>query len=358
MAEEDTVDTVDIAKNVDIKPESGEEITTSVDESVTTVDQVTAKLEELGVDSDMIKKIKEMGAEMVKDLAGLQEKDLTDAGMPILKARKLIAVLVPTSGANIDPNKELADNEKPSSAQVTGFAGALGIDPTTLMLLMNGQGGDMDLSSMISIDVVVNGYNPKLRNMFLMIMGQIEERLGVPIVVIDSDGAVNRSLTAEYIEGLEESRDSAENNIYFDIESVPHEVINVGVDAQSIYDADPLMPDKALQKSGMGTGRVNWNGVPLEVRQVAYFAVTETKEIKPTSDGHQTWLRGHMKPGVNRLIFHGRAPQAISAYNEAARTGSLPTLRVMLSRNPRSKEIMPRRRKSNPSDLLTGIGSE
>ena len=351
---EDT-DTADIVEKGDVEPElAGEEVTVNVDESVTTVDPVTAKLEELGVDGEMIEKIKEMGAETVEDLAGLQEKDLIDAGMLVLKARKLIAVLVPTKSVDIDPNKELAEGEKLSSAQVTGFAGALGMDQTTLMLLMNGQGGNMELSSMIPIDIIVNGYNPKLRNMFLMIMGQIEERLGVPIVVIDSDGAVNRSLTIEYIEGIEEGRDPAENNIYFNEKGVPHEVIRVGVDARSVYDADPLMPDKALQKSGMGTGRVNWNDVPLEVRQVAYFAV-KTGEIKPTSDGHQTWLRSHMKPGASRLVFHGRAPKAIKEFNEAARTGSLPTLRVMLSRSPRSKEIMPRRRSTDTSGL-TGIG--
>jgi hypothetical protein len=116
------------------------------------------------------------------------------------------------------------------------------------------------------------------------------------------------------------------------------------VDAQSVNDADPLQPEKALQKNGMGTGRINWTGVPLEVRQVAFFAATKTHEIDPNNDAHLTWLRDHMKKGAQRLVFHGQAPKAISEYNEAYRTGSLPTLRVMLSRGPRRKETMPRRR--------------
>ncbi len=327
------------------------EVTTEI------VDPVTARLKELGVDDEMIGKIKEMGAETVEDLAGIQEKDLTDIGMPRLQARKLIAVLAPIGSTSVDANKELEEDEEPSKAQVTGFAGALGADPTALLLLMSGQGGDMDLSGMIPIANLVNGYNAKRRDMFLMIMGQVERRLGVPIVVIDGDGAVNKPLTVEYIEGLEEGRDPADNNIYFDESGIPHEVIRVGVDAQSIYDADPLMPTKALQKSGMGTGRVNWKDVSLEVRQVAYFAATKTKEIDPSNDAHQAWLRDHMKPDANRLVFHGQAPRAIGEYNEAARTGSLPTLRVMLSRNPRRQEIMPRRRRANPLDL-TGIGAE
>jgi hypothetical protein len=321
------------------------------------IDPVSAKLQELGItDEKTIEQIKALGANTVEDLTGLQLADLTGIGMPVLQARKLIAVLAPAkSTTDIDPNKELAENEEPTRAQVTGFAGSLGIDPTALFLFMNGQGGDMDLSGMVPIKSVVEGYNPKFRNMFLVIMGQIENRLGVPIVVIDDDGAINRPLTIEYIEGLEEGRDSAENNIYFDEGSNPHEVVRVGVDAQSIYDADPLVPSKALQKSGMGTGRVNLKGVSPEVRQVAFYAATVTNEINPANDGHMAWLRDNMKPGAKRLIFHGQAPRAISMYNEAARTGSLPTLRVMLSRSARRPEIMPRRRRKNALDL-TGIG--
>lgn len=330
----------------------------SINEASAVVDPVTAKLKELGLSDEMIAKIKEMGAEKVEDLNRLVEKDLTDAGMPRLQARKLIVILAPSvESISPDPHKELAEDEEPTKAQVAGFAGALGADPTALLLLMSGQGGDMDLSGMIPIASLVNGYSPKRRDMYLMIMGQVERRLGVPIVVIDGDGSVNRPLTIEYIEGLEEGREPADNNIYFDDKSIPHEVIRVGVDAQSIYDADPLMPTKALQKSGIGTGRVNWKDVPLEVRQVAYYAATRTNEIDPNNDAHQAWLRDHMKPGANRLVFHGQAPRAIGEFNEAARTGSLPTLRVMLSRSARRPEIMPRRRRSSPADL-TGIGAE
>jgi hypothetical protein len=192
--------------------------------------------------------------------------------------------------------------------------------------------------------------------MFLMVLGQVEGQLGVPIIVIDDNGAVNKALTIEYIEGLQEGRDPAQDNIYFDADSEPHEVIRVGVDAQSIYDADPVDPTRALQKNGMGTGRVNWNGVPLDVRQVAYYAATQTNEIDIKNDGHLSWLRDHIKgAATKRLVFHGLASRAIGVYNEAVRTGATPTLKVMLSRGPRRVEIMPRRRRSAPRDL-TGIG--
>ncbi|OGF37250.1 hypothetical protein A2531_02785 [Candidatus Falkowbacteria bacterium RIFOXYD2_FULL_34_120] len=324
---------------------------------MTKKDEMTKKLEELGVTEEQIAKIKdELGAENVEDLNSLTEDDLIGIGIKPIPARKIITALTPTT-PKADPTKELAENEEPSADQVAGFAGILGADPTALMLLMSGQGGDMDLSSMMPIAGLVAGYNPKRRDLYLTIMGQVERRLGVPIVVINGDGSIDRELTTEYIEGLEEGREPAENNIYFDSEGIPHEVIRVGVDAQSIYDADPLNPSKALQKSGMGIGRVNWSDISLEVKQVAFYAVTKTREIDPNNDAHLSWLRDHIKKGVNRLVFHGQAPRAIAEYNEAARTGSLPTLRVMLSRSPRRQEIMPRRRKSSPRDL-SGIGMD
>lgn len=321
-------------------------------------------LTELGVDAKIAAKIiEELGATSVEDLALLTESDLTaeGIGMKTLQARALVQKLNPapvapsTSEASVDPTKELGDDEAPSSAHMAGFAGAMGMDPMTMMMFMQGQ--DVDVAGMFPIAMVVDGYNPKLRNMFLMVMGQFEQRLGVPIVVIDSNGSINKRLTVEYIEGLEEGRDPAENDLYFDEDSTPHEIIRVGVDAQSIYDADPLDPTKALQKSGMGIGRVNWSKTSLEVKQVAYYAATKTNELDPKNDGHMSWLRDHMKDGANRLTFHGQAPRAIAMYNEAARTGSLPTLRTMLSRNARRKEIMPRRRRTSPRDL-TGVGMD
>jgi hypothetical protein len=335
-------------------------VETTAETTSTTNNAISERLTSLGVSPEFITKIvTDLGAATVEDLSGLTEEDLVGIGMKKLPTRSLLAKLEPAAKpaevaptTKIDPNAELAEDEKPSKAHMSTFAGALGADPMMLMMLMNGQGGDMDLSGMIPIPAMVDGYNPKRRDMYLMVMGQVEQRLGVPIICINADGSINRALTVEYIEGIEEGREPAENNIYFDSEGEPHEVIRVGVDAQSIYDADPLNSEKALQKSGMGFGRVMWNGVSLEVKQVAWFAVTKTKEIDPKNDGHMAWMREKMKPGVNRLVFHGQAPLANSEYNAAARTGSLPTLRVMLAKSTaRRPEIMPRRRATTPRDL-------
>ncbi len=299
-----------------------------------------------------------LSAEQIKQASG----STLMAAIKIVKAFSLpVAAALPTSEPVPALDAEIPEGAKPSQQQVNNFATSLGMDPGTLSMMMmagmasNSGTGGMDISSMVPVPQIVAGYSPKVRNMFFMIMGTLEARLGAPIVVINSDGSVNQPLTVEYIMGLEEGREPADNNIYFDSTSVPHEVIKVGVDAQSIYDADPLDSTHALQKNGMGIGRVNWNGTSLEVRQVAYYATSRTKEIDPTNDAHLTWLRDHVRPTATRLIFHGQAPRAIGEFSEASRTGSLPTLRVMLTRGPRKTETMPRRRSGTPRDLA-GIG--
>jgi hypothetical protein len=318
-------------------------------------DALKTKLTDLGLSEGQVTQLEEKsGAKTAEDLAMLSDAEIVMySGCTPIAAKKVAAAFAPApvatmTSASVDPNAELDEDAKPSAAQVNGLASSLGIDSSVLMMMFaggaSGMGSDLDISGMIPVARVVEGYNPKVRNMFLMLMGQIESRHAVPVVIINNDGSVNKALTSEYIEGLDEGREPAENNIYFDEAGQPYEAIKVGVDAQSVYDADPLSPEKALQKNGMGFGRINWSGVSLEVRQVAFLATMKTKEIDPTNDAHLTWLRDHMKKEARRLVFHGQAPRAIAEYNEAYRTGSLPTLRVMLSRGPRRKETMPRRR--------------
>lgn len=324
---------------------------------------------EFGLNEEQVGKLAAEGVVIEADLALLSDDKIKHVtGCGLIAAIKIHAAFAPVplsappppSGeATLPLDAEIPEGTKPSPAQVNNFASALGMDQNMFSMFMmmgvaNQAGVGMDLSGMIAVPQVVAGYTPKYRSMFWLAMEQIENRVGVPIVVINGNGSINRELTVEYIMGLEEGRDQAENNIYYDSTGAPYEVIAVGVDAESIHDADPLDSTRALQKSGMGIGRVNWTGVSDEVRQSAFFAV-KTGEINPKNDIHLAWLRDHVKPGSNRLVFQGQAPDAINKFNEARRTGTLPNLRVMLTRGPRKTEIMPRRRRTTPRDL-TGLG--
>ena len=330
------------------------------------------RLLSFGLSEDHVAKLTAEGVETEADLALLTADDLKGVlGCGLILAKKLhaafapvapVAATVPAAEPAVPPDAVIPDGANPSPALVNTFATSMGIDANMLSMFMltgmtGGTGMDMDFSSMLPIPQIVAGYNPKLRNMPYMIMGQVEKRLGTPIVVINADGSVNPDMTVKYVMSLEEGFEPATDGVHYDDEGQPYEVIRVGVDAQSIYDADPLVPTRAIPKSGIGHGRVNWNHVSLEVRQVVFYAATQTGELDANDEAKTSWLRDHINPASTRLGLRGQCPKALSAYNEAARTGSLPTLRVMLGRGPRKPEAMPRRRPATPRDVA-GIGRD
>ncbi len=308
-------------------------------------DELKQELKQLGLTDDQITAVENsLGVTVREDMAFVTAEMLKELGVKPVLAAKLLKHFAPADAAPVTA----ATGDKPSKADVEKYAGQLGMDSSMLMAFMfagagNGAGMDMDLSSFLPLGNIVSGYSPKRRDMSLMVMGQIERRLGTPIVIINSDGSVNSALTEKYILSLEEGFEPAEDGVYYDETGAPYEVVRVGVDAQGIYDADPIDSTRALQQNGMGIGRINWHNVPLDVRQVVFFA-TRSGELSAGDESKLQWLRTNIKAETKRLDLRGEFPKAIALFNDANRTGSLPTLRVTLGRSPRRKETMPRRR--------------
>ena len=104
-------------------------------------DPVTAKLKEVGIADDAIGKIKALGAETVDDLSNLVETDLTGVGVPILKARKVVASLAtPVAPAAPATNAEVNfDTILPTVPDDTSWlnslraGGVLKIEDSTVM---------------------------------------------------------------------------------------------------------------------------------------------------------------------------------------------------------------------------------
>jgi hypothetical protein len=235
---------------------------------------------------------------------------------PVVAATPVAPTTPPAPAVNIEA--EIPEGAKPTTAHINQFANTLGMDSGLLTMLllggMTGNGGisgGMDLSGLIPVSQIVAGYNPKVRNMYLMLMTSLEDNLGVPIVVINEDGSIHREHTTQYILDLQDNLPSAEENVYLDRDGLPFDIIKVGIDAQGIFDADPLDSTRSLSRNLVGLGRISWNGVSLDVRQVCYFAVTKTGEIKPDNNADITWLRDHIKPGCDmrepplRRLFRG-----------------------------------------------------
>ncbi len=320
--------------------------------------------EEFGLNDEQIGKLEAAGLKEATDFALLSGTQIAEiASVGVITALKIGQAFAPTPVFTA-PAAATSDSDDhpmtpPSKAEVNNFAGSLGMSSDVLMMVLMGNlagGGTngMDFSGLIPYGPLLLSYNPRRKDIAYQVLASLERQLGTDIIVINSDGSINRELTAQYIESLEQGYDSAPDNIYTDRNGELHEIVRVGVDAQSIADADPLDSTKALQQNGQGIGRIQWGGVSLDVRQTVYFAV-KTGEVGPANESSLVWLRDNVKPGMNRLILSRQAPKAIAMFNEASRTGNLPTLRVMLGRGPRKQEVTNRRRFTTPKDL-SGIG--
>ena len=106
----------------------------------TVVDAVAAKLKEFGASDDTVSKVKELGVETPEDIAELTEADLTAAGLPVVKARKLLDAVKPAKVADapvvsnaaleaVLPNVQ--DDESWLKALKTG--GVLKVDQSTVI---------------------------------------------------------------------------------------------------------------------------------------------------------------------------------------------------------------------------------
>ncbi|HMR74607.1 MAG TPA: hypothetical protein PKD61_05835, partial [Polyangiaceae bacterium] len=69
--------------------------TDAVVDTTPAVDAVAAKLKEFGASDETVAKVKELGVETPEDITELNEADLTAAGLPIVKARKLLDAVTP-----------------------------------------------------------------------------------------------------------------------------------------------------------------------------------------------------------------------------------------------------------------------
>lgn len=106
------------------------------------VDEVAAKLAEFSASDTTVAAVKALGVESVADLAELNEADLAGAGLPVVKARKLLAAVKPA------PN--VMDATVMGSAAFDGVLPGVGDDESWLKALKTGGVLKVDTSSVIA----------------------------------------------------------------------------------------------------------------------------------------------------------------------------------------------------------------
>ena len=75
-------------------------MTDTMDTTAAAPDEVAAKLISFGATDEIVAKVKELGVETPEDLSALTEDDLVGVGLPVVKARKLLADVTPAPAAS------------------------------------------------------------------------------------------------------------------------------------------------------------------------------------------------------------------------------------------------------------------
>lgn len=306
--------------------------------------------ETFGLNDAQVEAIEKLGVKEVTDMEMLTVEDLMGIeGVVVVTARKIVKHFVPTVQPAMAPDAATS-TAVPSEKEKDDFLKQTGMSSDVLSMIMlgnlsQGSGVQMDMTSIVPIPRILEGYNPKMVNIWWNVLGQVEAALGgTPIIVINEDGSINREETVAYITSLQTGFDAPEDDIFYGSDGIGRQLIKVGVDAQSVYDMDPLRPGVALPLAGMGFARVRWNDVGTDVRQLVYLATEVTHELDPDDPAQQQWLRDNIKPGVKRLNLAYQFPKANMQWNSANAMGTLPNLKVRLTRTGRKPELRPRAR--------------
>lgn len=129
---------------------------------------------------------------------------------------------------------------------------------------------------MMSVGELIANYDP--RNSTSLINRRLSDIFGGKcFVVFNNDGTPNvpasTKLAQELLDGY------TQRELYL-VNDVPCKTYGVGERPDQSFDENPLYPGRVLRPDGDcdQTNR-SWSGVPLEVRQVLYLAVKETKEL-------------------------------------------------------------------------------
>ncbi len=328
-------------------------------------EELKLELKGLGLTDEQIAAIETtLGVTSREDMLFVTSEMLTGLAVRPVAAAKLLKHFAPVVEPAIAPETPASTSATPSKKEMDEFTKQTGMGSDVVSMLLLGSLGQqngvpMDLTSIVPIARILEGYNPKIVNIWWNVLGQVENSLGgTPIIVINEDGGINKEETVAYISDLQTGFEAPSDDIYYSADGVGRQLIKVGVDAQSVYDMDPMNIGHALPQSGMGFGRIRWTGVGVDVRQIVYYAVAITRELSPNDAAQQQWMRDNIKEGVSRLTLARQFPIANQKWNEGNTMGTLPILKVRLTRTGRRPETRPRARTTVLPSQKANFGRE
>lgn len=182
-------------------------------------------------------------------------------------------------------------------------------------------------ASCMTAKELLERYNPK------EVENAVGERLqkisrGMRCIVFNDDGSVNVDKSAELIGDIQNELPELDKTL---VGGVPKQIFKVGERTDNYAEENPIYPGRVLRTGWTcdQTGR-SWEGVSLAVRQLLHIAVTETSElsIKSLDDAHNA-LDKAVSNDAEKII-RSRYQEASIYYDECAKTGELPVLKIAL----------------------------
>jgi hypothetical protein len=260
---------------------------------------------------EIYQKIIEAGGTSEENLNSLTWEDLQECGLPKLLARRIA-------------KEVFRERSHPT--------------PVSYLPKMVTQ---MQAASM-SIEDLLKNFDPEGIKNSAVTNRLMELSKGLPFIVYDTLGRVVPTIS---IRLLKEIRGGTPPREYFTYEGKPVKVWEANKKPQGFFDENPLYPKHALREDQTCTlTERSWEKVPLQVRQILYLALTQTKELRinDKTDIHDTLDRIEGKT-LEEVI--SRYPKASMVLEEMSRLGQTLPLKVL---KPSGIIVDPSQLKNNP----------
>ncbi|HRB83235.1 MAG TPA: hypothetical protein PLW46_02905 [Acinetobacter johnsonii] len=220
-----------------------------------------------------------------------------------------------------------ADESKPTKADAekdAGLAKKLGVDQTTLMLLLAGGGNATSLFTMINVETLLGMYDPEDPDN--MASSILQQRFGQEAVIAFKPGTREVALaeTSDYIRDRRRGYPK-EDSIY--VGDKLARLYAIGVIPLDFVEEDPMYPGVVLRRGRSTQNRISYQGIPLDVRQLIRIIV-ERGDINVRDRGDRRTVETLMKQGFDELAEE--FAEAALNFEERQAAGTLPTLRSQL----------------------------
>jgi hypothetical protein len=257
----------------------------------------------------IITALEQLGVESLDDIGFVTVERLEAKGILPVTAAKAMNVLT----AKEDDSEE-------------GVANQLGIDQSTLLLMLAGGGSLVDMVDPVAL---ISSYNPRKQGHPVTKILKANYQTKKVIAFKHGTKTVAVKEVSEYLRELEQGFPERE---FIEVDGLPAPLYPVGMTPDNMVAENPIYIGEPLRGSNETCGRTNrsWSGVPFEVRQFVWLGVNKTQEIRvaDVDKAHDIIDHAHEK---DMLWWRKRYANTSIMFDQLKPRNQLPTLLVELN---------------------------